>query len=572
MENMYSTLSKERKDLQARGEMQSWWSTGAWQLFKAKYLYAAKTPKEQYRRIADTLAQYVEGTYPDWWEQEGKTTWAEAFFEEMWVGNLSGSTPVIANTGTDRGFSVSCSGNVIPNSIEGIYSAKREVAVLTKNGFGTSSYLGDIQPRGSKTAKGVVSSGLLPVIKGFVDDMKYVAQGAARRGAWAGYIPIEHADFKEVAHYLEEAPDGLNIGWNVSNDFISRLDAGEEDAIDKFKTSLLVKMRTGKGYYSFIDKVNQVTPATYRDRGLEVKASQLCNEVLLHSSDDLTYTCVLSSMNAARYGAWKDTKAVFIAQVFLDCVAEDFIKKAANVAGMEKAVKFTELGRPTGLGVCGFATYLQQERIPFESFAAHQWNKEIFRHISSQTLEASRWLAAKFGEPEWCKGYGIRNTHRTAVAPTKSSALLMAGVSEGISPDVAMTYVQLTPAGEVERANPVLLSIMKERGVYDKEHMQELTNAFGSVQGVKWLNEEEKAVFKTAFEIDQKAILRLAVARQQFICQGQSLNLFFSAEEEEEYIAEVHTEAFKNPMILGLYYCYSKAGVAASKGECIACM
>lgn len=571
MDSMYEKLSKERKKLQESGEMASWWSTSAWQLFKSKYLYEAKTPRQQYERIASTLAQYVEGTYPDWWKAEGKTTWKQAFFDEMWEGNLSGSTPVVSNTGTTRGMSVSCSGNVMANNIAAIYGSKQEVAVLTKHGFGTATYLGNIQPRGSKTDKGLISVGVLPIIKGCVGDMEYVAQGSARRGAWAAYLPIEHGDFYEVVSYLEEAPDGLNIGWNISNNFIKRLENGDEEAIDRFQTALKTKMTTGKGYFFFVDKVNEHRPQMYKDKELNIVAAQLCAEICLHSSEDLSYTCVLSSMNASRWEEWKDSKAVFIATVFLDCVAEDFIRKSKGIIGLEKARQSTLLGRPLGLGVCGFATYLQKKRIPFDSNEAYKWNNELFKHIKKQSTEASMWMAKKLGEPEWCKGYGVRNTHRIAVAPTKSSALLMAGISEGISPDPAMTFTQITPAGEVDRANPVLLEIMKERGVYDKKHMDELTAAQGSVQKVSWLTPEEKEVFKTAFEIDQKVVIKLAAARQRYIDQTMSLNLFFSAEESEEYIAEVHSEAFKNPMIHSLYYCYSKAGVAASTGECDTC-
>jgi ribonucleoside-diphosphate reductase alpha chain len=267
----------------------------------------------------------------------------------------------------------------------------------------------------------------------------------------------------------------------------------------------------------------------------------------------------------------KLNKSVFIHQVFLDCVAEDFIQKAKGVAGLEKAVKFTEISRATGLGICGFHTYLQQNMIPFGGLKAHLNNIDMAKHLEKQSLEASKWLAKVKGEPELCKGYGVRNTHRLAIAPTKSSSLLMGGISEGINPDPAMTYTQLTPAGEVERANPVLLKIMKDRGVYDKYHMDELVSSQGSVQKVRWLNNEEKEVFKTAFELDMRAVLRLAECRQKYLCQGQSLNLFFSADESEEYISEIHSEAFKNPLITGIYYRYSKAGVTASKGECMAC-
>jgi ribonucleoside-diphosphate reductase alpha chain len=180
-------------------------------------------------------------------------------------------------------------------------------------------------------------------------------------------------------------------------------------------------------------------------------------------------------------------------------------------------------------------------------------------------------MAAILGEPEWCKGYGIRNTHLIAIAPTKSTALLMGGVSEGINPDPAMSYNQTTSAGEIDRLNPVLLDLMKKKDVYTKKHVQEITDKQGSVQHVSWLTDEEKQVFKTAFEINQKAVLRLASARSMYIDQWQSLNLFFSADEDPAWIAEVHADAFRDPNILALYYIYTQAGVQASKGECEAC-
>lgn len=572
-ENQYDKLSRERKALQDADNAPDFWSTGSWQLFKEKYLYEAETPREQYQRIADTLAQYVEGHYPDWWEEEfGKGyTWAAAFFDEMWSGNLSPSTPVLSNTGTNRGFSVSCSGNVVANTVYDIFNSVTEIAVLTKNGFGTASFLGDLPARGTLSDKGVKNGGIVEWIKVNVLATTVVSQGQNRRGAWAGYVQIEHGDFFELVAFLKDAPDGLNIGWNISNAFIDRLDAGDADAIERFQLALTTKLVTGKGYFCFPDKVNARRPKMYVERGLMFVAAQLCNEIHLHSSPELTYTCVLASQNAARWDAIKGTRATFIAHVFLDCVNEDFIQKARGVRGMEKAVKFAELGRPLGLGACGFHTYLKLNHLPFDSLETYAFNNEFFKHLEEKTLEASQWLASVFGEPEWCKGSGLRNTHRTAVAPTKSTALIMGGVDEGINPMPAVTYTQLTAAGEVSRVDPTLLTLMKEKGVYNKKHVQELTDAQGSCQNVSWLTDEEKEVFKTAFEIDQKVILKLAAARQRFLCQGQSLNLFFSADEEESYIAEVTAEAFRNPLILGLYYYYSKAGVVASKGECESC-
>jgi len=238
---------------------------------------------------------------------------------------------------------------------------------------------------------------------------------------------------------------------------------------------------------------------------------------------------------------------------------------------LEKAVRFTEKGRPLGLGCAGYHTYLQEHGIPFTFKDASDFNTAFFSKLHQESLEASKWMAKELGEPEWCKGYDIRNTHCLAVAPTKSTALIMGGISEGINPDPAMSFTQTTVTGEVDRLNPTLLNLMKERGVYTKETIQEIVDARGSVQHVQWLLDEEKEVFKTAFEIDQEDILKLAAQRQEFIDQGQSLNLFFDSDATEDYISDIHQKAFEDPNILGLYYCYSKRGISASKGECVSC-
>jgi ribonucleoside-diphosphate reductase alpha chain len=276
-------------------------------------------------------------------------------------------------------------------------------------------------------------------------------------------------------------------------------------------------------------------------------------------------------MNAAKYEEWKDTDAVYWATIFLDCVASEFIAKAEGVPGLEKAVRFTKKHRALGLGLCGLHTLFMQKFISFESFEAHMLSQDISAVIDTESLKASKEMAIILGEPEICKGYGVRNTHRIAIAPTKSTALLMGGISEGINPDPAMSFTQMTSAGEVARINPTLLDLMKSKGVYSKKSLQDITDKQGSVQHVTWLSDEEKAVFKTAFEINQKAVLRLASARSRYIDQWQSLNLFFSADESPEWIAEVHQEAFGDPNILALYYVYTQAGVQASKGECEAC-
>lgn len=561
MSSSYRALSDERKKLQAEGLMPEHWSTGSWQLFKNKYLYKADNPKEQYQRIAATLAVHT----PD------PSLWKEKFFDIMWKGWLSPSTPILANTGTNRGLPVSCAGSYIPDSIDGIYKAKHETAMLTKMGFGTAGYLGDVRPRGSEISVGGKSTGVMQVIQGFQGDMDYVAQGTARRGSWAGYLPIDHGDFMEVCTYLEQHPDGLNIGWNVSDEFIERLNNKDPDAIKRYSKALKTKMVTGKGYFFFPGKAERKRPQWYKDQNLDVKSPQLCNEILLHSGPQYTYTCVLASMNVERFDEWFGTDAVFTATVFLDAVCQEFIERAKNIPGLEKAVAFTKASRALGLGQCGLVSYFQKKMVAFESFEAHMLNNKIAKYIQDEAIKASEWLAQTWGEPKFMKGYGRANTHLIAIAPTKSTALIMGGVSEGINPDTAMVYTQRSAGGEIDRVNPYLLKIMKEKGVFNKANVEDIRDKMGSVQHVDWLSEEEKLVFRTAFEINQSAILRLASARGKFMDQWQSLNLFFAAGEDEAYINQIHKEAFLDEGIVGLYYVYSKAGIQASKDECLAC-
>jgi len=705
---IYGKLSEERKEQQAKGLVPEWVTTAGYQMFKDRYLYQTDSMRGQFERIADTAARHMPKKHRD--------TAREKFFELMWNGWMSCSTPVLSNMGTNRGMPVACSGSDIDDSIDSFYSSAYEAAILTKHGFGTSSYLGNIRPRGSKISTGGKASGVVPVFKHFVSIMRDVSQSGVRRGSWAGYLPIDHGDFDELVDYIKENPDDANVGWNVSDEFIERLKAQDDDALRRFKKALKMKMLTGKGYFFFIDEVNRQNPPMYKDLGLKVKASNLCvsgdtiirvkrggdspktaknikiadfvdkfndgdewqvysrnietnrncwskvtaaamtnpnaktlvvmdkttkkkvkatadhqfftsrgyvqakdltendelvvfrskkkstglkidlgdecavydltventhnffandilvhncSEITLHSDKEHTFTCVLASMNLARYDEWKDTDAVFWAICFLDCVCSEFIEKGKKIKGLEKAIRATEKGRAVGLGAMGLHTLFQKRRIPFEDIQAFLLNTEIFKHIEGEAKRASRWLADRLGEPEWCKGYGVRNTHLLAIAPNKSSALLMGGVSEGINPDPAIVYTQMTAAGEVSRINPVFLELMKERGMYKKKIVADIAEHFGSVQHLDWLTDEEKAVFKTAFEINQETIVNMASARQNFICQSQSLNLFFSANEEEAWIAHIHKKAFESN-IKALYYVTTMTGIAPSR-DCVAC-
>lgn len=554
-------LSEERKKLQAEGFLPKWFTTDGWSLFKQKYAVQGEDAfVGRANTIAVTLSKHTSN--PDFWNK--------VFFNMIWKGWLSCSTPVLANTGTKKGLTVSCSGQYVGDSIDDFYSNLHEGAMLSKNGFGTSSYLGDIRKRGSIISKGGTAQGILPVFQDFVTMASKVSQGGTRRGSWAGYIPISHGDFQEVYDFIYDLPDEVNVGFNWYDSDTAKMDMGDQDTRTRFKKLMKLRMVQGKGYIFFPDKANRLAPKMYQDLGLKIHSSNLCNEIALYQDKDHTYTCVLAALNMSKYNEWKDTDTIKHATVFLDCVVSEFLDNARGVPGLEKAVRFTEKSRALGLGVCGFHTYLQQESIPFESIEAQFFNMNFFKELNAKTLEASKELAMEYGEPEWCKGYGVRNTHRTAMMPTMSTAAIMGGVSQGIEPMIGNCFIAQLAGGDAERINPVFLDLMKSRGKFTKKLVKEIAENNGSVQNLDWLTDHEKLVFKTAFEINQEVILRLASQRQRFIDQGQSLNLFFSAEEDERYVAYVHKLAIKDPFIKGLYYVRSKSGVEASKG-CVSC-
>lgn len=571
MVNKYEALSEERKSLQARGEVPEWYTTAGYQLFTEKYTLPGQSLKDRYEDIAVTAGYLADEMYYDL-RPEGYSSWSLVFYDAMWKGWLSPSTPVLTNLGTDRGTPVSCSGSVVQDSIAGFYKGRLETALLTKNGFGTSAYVGDIRPRGAAISTGGQASGVLPVIKGFVQDMSDVSQGTTRRGSWAGYLEADHDDFDEVIDHLINNPDNFNMGWIISDAFLKRLDTGDSDAIRRYQKIMKTRTITGKGYLFFIDKVNAQAPQEMKDLGLKIHASNLCSEIALPSDENHTYTCVLSSLNVAKYDEWIDAEydVVAASTVFLDCVAEAFIRQARNIEGLEKAVRFTEKSRALGLGVLGFHTYVQMKGWAMDSMPANTFNNLLFSRVQKRALEASKAMAKVAGAPEWCEGR--RNLTLLAVAPTMSTATICGGVSNGIEPVVANVYNQGSAAGEIERINPVLLGIMKEREVYSEDTLWDMINNKGSVQHVDWLNDDEKRVFRTAFEIDQFVLLRLASNRQRYIDQGQSLNLFFAAGEDPKYISKVTRAAAEDPRIKALYYMRSQAGVQASKDEsCIAC-
>jgi len=295
-------------------------------------------------------------------------------------------------------------------------------------------------------------------------------------------------------------------------------------------------------------------------------------EIMLPSDEDLNFVCVLSSLNLIHWEKIKSNpEYIFWATVFLDCINSEFIAKAKNKPGLELSVKAAEDYRALGLGMMGWHSLLQSKLISFGSYEAHMLNIDIARLFNEQSLKASQWLADELGEPLHCKGLGVRNATRLAVAPTKSSSVIMGGVSEGINPDASMVYNQVTPAGEVNRINPFLLKIMIDREAYNTKEVDRIANNGGSVQDCSWLTDEEKLAFRTAFELNMHDHIRLCAARQKFIDQGQSINLFFAGDASPEYISSVHHAAFNNEYIKSLYYIYSTRLASGLNPVCEAC-
>lgn len=556
--------SKERKELQKQGLAPQWMTTMGWQLFSQKYLNGScKNPKEQYQRIAKTLAKHAPKEYPEFWDKidywKGKT-WEQAFFDTLYDGFISASTPMLTNTGTDYGMSVSCSGSYVGDSIEEFYETRKQNALLTKEGFGTAVYLGDIRHRGSKMKNGE-ANGSQPVAEMFVDDAMKVSQGSARRGASAWYYPIDGGDFDELVHYLETFTDGNNAGWCLTDEFRDKLLSGDKDAVNRWGKMLSCKGNVGSGYQFFVDKANRKAPQMYKDKSLKIKSSQLCSEITLFSDSDNTFTCVLASENLRKYDE-RPKMLAFVGTVMLDCVASDFIEKAKEKGNMERAVRFTEQSRALGYGVMAFHTYLLDHSIVWGSLESKFTNIKMFSTIKSEATHATQWMAKVLGEPELCKGYGVRNTHLLAVAPTKSTALIVGSVSEGINPQVGFVYTQSTPSGEVFRIDPSFLQLIKDNGIYASEDdkatqdfLYDIISHKGSIQHRDEFTEHEKAVYRTAFEINPYDHLDLVSERQEYICQAQSCNVFLANTTAKE-MSKLYLYACLDKNIISLYYHY----------------
>ena len=492
-------------------------------------------------------------------------------FEMLWRGFLGLATPVASNFGTSRGLPISCYSNHVSDSVPSIYSHLKESAALSQHGGGVGTYFGDIRPAGAPISSGGKSTGIVPWMRQFDQCASVVSQGGVRRGSFALYLPIDHPDLLEVLrtkdHSQGDPRDFIdsNIAVTVTDEWAESLLAGDLEKKKIFGEVLKMRLVSGSPYIIFIDNANRANPECYTQRGLSVKLSNLCSEIFLHTDENHTFVCVLSSLNLARWEEWKDWKgpstgksAPELAVYLLDAVVEEFCHKAERITSMGRAVRFARKSRALGLGTMGLHALYQSKTLPFSSDRARELNYEAHKFIKEKALKASRDMAVTYGEPEWCQGTGLRHTHLMAIAPTKSNSVICGAGSEGIEPIDANYYVAKQAKGTFVRKNKYLVEHLIKIEQNTDKTWESILEFRGSVQHLPFLDDKAKNVFKTAREIDQFEIIRQASTRQEFVCQGQSINLFVDPEATPEYLFRLHLSAWKGGL-KSLYYLKSSS-------------
>lgn len=496
------------------------------------------------------------------------------------------STPILSNGGTKRGMPISCFLNYVGDSREGITGHYTENAWLTSIGGGIGGYWGDIRSDGTHTSGGSQSSGSIPFLHVVDSEIMAFSQGKTRRGSYAAYMDVSHP---EILEFLDiRKPSGgdihrkclnLHHGINISNAFMeliekciseptyddtwNLIDPHTKETVrtvsarELWQKILENRVATGEPYVSFIDHINDALPETQKALGLKVRHSNLCTEITLPTAEDRTAVCCLSSVNLETYDEWKNDK-LFIGDLvrFLDNVLTSFIENAPDSVFRAKFSATQE--RSIGLGAMGFHAYLQKCGIPFESALAKAKNLNIFKHIKSEAVAESKRLAVKRGEAPDMEGTGMRNAHLLAIAPNASSSIICGTTSPSIEPYRANAYVQKTMSGSFLVKNKHLEKLLETKGINNDKTWTSILANRGSVLHLKDLSDYEKDIYKTSIEINQQWIIEHAADRQEFICQGQSLNVFVPADVNIKELHDIHMLAWKRKLKT-LYYCRSEA-------------
>ena len=543
------------------------------------YLLEDETPRQAYRRVAKTVANRLQ-----------KKEMEEVFFDYIWKGWLCLASPVLSNTGTDKGLPISCFGIDVADSIIDIGQKNLEMMLLAKHGGGVGVGVNQIRPAGAKITGNGTSDGVVPFCKIYDSTILATNQGSVRRGAASVNINIEHSDFEDWLEIREPKGDVNRQSLNlhqcavVGDKFMRKLRDGDKVSRRKWGKLLQKRKATGEPYIMFKGNVNKNNPSAYKDNALKVHMTNICSEITLHTDENHSFVCCLSSLNLSKYHEWKNSNLIYDSIWFLDGVLEEFIQKAKNTRGFENAVRSAEKGRALGLGVVGWHTYLQQKGLPFEGLLAQYETRRIFSQIKIESERASMALAEEFNEPLWCVGTGFRNTHLRAIAPTVSNSKLSGNISPGIEPWAANVFTDQSAKGTFIRKNPTLESVLTDNNLNNKKIWDQILKDGGSVQGIKALEKITlgdhdiplKEVFRTFKEINQLELINQAGIRQQYIDQSVSLNLAFPSEAEPKFINKVHLDAWKKG-IKTLYYMRTESvlrgdiAASATNEECLSC-
>ena len=535
------------------------------------YLLPNETVKQAYRRVANASAERLKR--PDL---------ANKFFRYIWNGWIGLASPVISNMGTDRGLPISCYGIDTPDSIRGIGLTNAELMRLTSKGGGVGISVSRIRPRGDGITGNGKSEGVVPWCKIYDSSIIATNQGNVRRGAASVNLDIEHPDIDEFLEIRRPKGDvnrqclNLHQCVVVGDSFMRKLEARDSEAMNRWAKILKARMETGEPYLMFKDNVNKNNPIAYRMNNLDVTMTNICSEITLFTDEWHSFICCLSSLNLAKWEEYKDTDCIKTAIWFLDGVMQEFIDKSNGKDSLVRTHNHAKKGRALGLGVMGWHTFLQQKNLPFNSIASTVHTRNIFNKLRMDAETASMELAAEYGEPIWCRGTAMRNTHLLAVAPTVSNSVICGGISAGIEPLPANVYTFNGAKGTFIRKNKSLEAVLESKGENKEKWWKQMLQDNGSVLGLpdNILNAEEKDVFLTFPEINQLELVKQAAERQKYIDQTQSLNLSFDPNDSPKWINQVHMEGWK----LGVktfYYLRTdsviKGDLGSRQADCISC-
>ena len=536
-----------------------------------RYLLAGESYQDMFARVATAYADdadHAQRVYD--------------YMSRLW---FMPATPVLSNGGADRGLPISCFLNAVGDSLDGIQNVWNENVSLASNGGGIGTYWGGVRSIGEKVKGAGQTSGIIPFIRVMDSLTLAISQGSLRRGSAAVYLDIHHPEIEEFLEIRKPSGDfnrkslNLHHGINITDAFMEAVRDGKTfdlvspktgevrktvDARGLWTKILEIRLQTGEPYLIFSDTVNRAMPEHQRALGLKVKQSNLCSEIMLHTGADhlgvdRTAVCCLSSVNAETFLEWRDEPR-FIEDVmrFLDNVLEDFIQRAPP--SMAAAVYSAKRERSVGLGLMGFHSFLQAQGVAFESAMAKSWNMRLFKHLRREADKASRLLAEEKGACEDAEERGVmeRFSHKLAIAPTASISIICGGTSAGIEPIPANIYTHKTLSGSFAVKNPYLEELLESKGLNTEAVWSSILANEGSVQHLDGLSDDEKAVYKTAFELDQRWVVELAADRTPEVCQAQSVNLFIPGDVDKWDLHMLHWSAWEKGM-KSLYYLRSKS-------------